>query len=142
MRHKVFGRKLNRTSSHRLAMFSNMSNSLLLHEQIKTTVAKAKDLRPIVEKIITLGKRGTLHDRRRAVSMIKDNSVVQKVFSVLAERYRERNGGYIRIIKAGHRHGDCADMAIIELIDRDVNAKGAADKERVLANKEVNSNKN
>ena len=124
MRHGMSGRKLNRTSSHRKAMFANMIVALLKHEQIKTTLPKAKDLRPLVEKVITLGKSGTLHDRRRAVSLLRDEAIVRKLFSVIAERYKDRNGGYTRVLKAGFRYGDCAPMAVIELVDRDVTAKG------------------
>jgi len=124
MRHGMSGRKLNRTSSHRKAMFANMVNALLKHEQIKTTLPKAKDLRPIAEKIISLGKSGTLHDRRRAYAILRDDAVVAKLFSVLAERYKSRQGGYIRVLKAGFRYGDCAPMAFIELVDRDPAAKG------------------
>lgn len=124
MRHANSGRKLNRTSSHRKAMFANMVNALIKHEQIKTTLPKAKDLRPIAEKIITLGKSGTLHDRRRAFAMLRDNDMVTKLFSVLAERYKGRSGGYTRVLKAGFRYGDSAPMAIIEFVDRDPAAKG------------------
>jgi large subunit ribosomal protein L17 len=124
MRHGMSGRKLNRTSSHRKAMFANMVNALLKHEQIKTTLPKAKDLRPIAEKIISLGKSGTLHDRRQAYAILRDDAVVSKLFSVLAERYKTRNGGYTRVLKAGFRYGDCAPMAFIELVDRDPAAKG------------------
>lgn len=124
MRHGMSGRKLNRTSSHRKAMFANMVNALLKHEQIKTTLPKAKDLRPIAEKIISLGKSGTLHDRRRAYAILRDDAVVSKLFSVLAERYKGRQGGYTRVLKAGFRYGDCAPMAVIELVDRDPAAKG------------------
>lgn len=124
MRHGMSGRKLNRTSSHRKAMFSNMVVALLKHEQIKTTLPKAKDLRPIAEKIISLGKSGTLHDRRRAYAYLRDDAVVAKLFSVIAERYKTRQGGYTRVLKAGFRYGDCAPMAVIELIDRDPAAKG------------------
>jgi large subunit ribosomal protein L17 len=124
MRHGMSGRKLNRTSSHRRAMFANMVNALLKHEQIKTTLPKAKDLRPIAEKIISLGKSGTLHDRRRAFAILRDDAVVRKLFSVLAERYKGRPGGYTRVLKAGFRYGDSAPMAIIELVDRDPAAKG------------------
>jgi large subunit ribosomal protein L17 len=124
MRHGLSGRKLNRTSSHRKAMFANMVNALLKHEQIKTTLPKAKDLRPIAEKIISLGKSGTLHDRRRAYAILRDDAVVSKLFSVLAERYKGRQGGYTRVLKAGFRYGDCAPMAVIELVDRDPAAKG------------------
>lgn len=124
MRHGMSGRKLNRTSSHRKAMFANMVNALIKHEQIKTTLPKAKDLRPIAEKIISLGKSGTLHDRRRAFAILRDDAVVAKLFSVIAERYKGRNGGYTRVLKAGFRYGDCAPMAFIELVDRDPAAKG------------------
>jgi large subunit ribosomal protein L17 len=124
MRHGMSGRKLNRTSSHRKAMFANMVVALLKHEQIKTTLPKAKDLRPIAEKIISLGKSGTLHDRRRAYAMLRDDAVVAKLFSTLAERYKGRPGGYCRVLKAGFRYGDSAPMAIIELVDRDPAAKG------------------
>ena len=124
MRHGMSGRKLNRTSSHRRAMFDNMCAALLKHEQIKTTLPKAKDLRPIVEKLITRGKSGTLHDRRQAYAILRDDAVVAKLFSGLAERYKGRAGGYCRVLKAGFRHGDCAPMAVIELVDRDVSAKG------------------
>ncbi|MCK5296168.1 MAG: 50S ribosomal protein L17 [Alphaproteobacteria bacterium] len=124
MRHRMSGRKLNRKSAHKKAMFANMVAALLKHEQIKTTLPKAKDLRSIVDKFITLGKRGDLHARRQAASYIRDDKVVKKLFSVLAERYEKRPGGYTRVLKAGFRYGDCAPMAYIELVDRDVNAKG------------------
>lgn len=124
MRHGLSGRKLNRTSAHRKAMFANMVNALIKHEQIKTTLPKAKDLRPIAEKIISLGKSGTLHDRRRAFAILRDEAVVAKLFSVIAERYKTRQGGYTRVLKAGFRYGDCAPMAFIELVDRDPAAKG------------------
>lgn len=124
MRHGMSGRKLNRTSSHRKAMFSNMVTALLKHEQIKTTLPKAKDLRPIAEKIISLGKSGTLHDRRRAFAYLRDDAVVAKLFAVIGPRYKARNGGYTRVLKAGFRYGDCAPMAVIELVDRDPAAKG------------------
>ena len=133
MRHGMSGRKLNRTSSHRKAMFSNMVVSLLVHEQITTTLPKAKELRRIADKMITLGKRGDLHARRQALSVLKDNDTVSKLFSGLAERYKERNGGYTRVLKAGNRYGDCAPMAVLELVDRDPDAKGAADLARVEA---------
>lgn len=126
MRHAVHGRKFSRTSSHRKAMFSNMAAALLKHEQIKTTLPKAKDLRPIVEKLITLGKKGGLANRRLAASRLRDEDVAQKLFEVIAPRYKDRNGGYIRIMKAGFRYGDAAPMAIIELVDRDPAAKGGA----------------
>ena len=125
MRHRISGRKLNRTSSHRKALFRNMSVALLKHEQIKTTVPKAKELRSVVDRLITLGKRDTLHARRQALSRLNnDSSIVKKLFSVLAERYAERDGGYTRVLKAGYRYGDKAPMAIIELVDRDEEAKG------------------
>ena len=124
MRHGISGRKFSRTSSHRKAMFENMAAALLKHEQITTTLPKAKDLRPIVEKLITLGKRGGLHCRRQALSALQDTVVTEKLFTTLAERYSARQGGYIRIVKAGFRYGDSAPMAVIELVDRDVAAKG------------------
>ncbi|MGC2857064.1 50S ribosomal protein L17 [Novispirillum sp. DQ9] len=133
MRHGLSGRKLNRTSSHRKAMFANMAASLLRHEQIKTTLPKAKDLRPIAEKLISLGKRGDLHARRQAAALLRDDEVVKKLFSVLAERYKDRQGGYTRVLKAGFRYGDAAPMGFIELVDRDPAAKGAEDKARVEA---------
>ena len=124
MRHGFRLRKLNRTASHRKAMFANMAASLIKHEQIVTTLPKAKELRPIVEKLVTLGKRGTLHARRQAISQIQDKTQVSKLFDTIASRYAERNGGYIRIMKAGFRHGDNAPMAVIEFVDRDPDAKG------------------
>ena len=124
MRHGNTNRKLNRTSSHRKAMFANMSASLIKHEQIVTTLPKAKELRPIVEKLITLGKRGDLHARRQAIAQMRDETQVQKLFATIGPRYKERNGGYIRILKAGFRYGDNAPLAVIELVDRDVDAKG------------------
>ncbi len=124
MRHRMHGRKLNRTSSHRKAMFANMAAALIKHEQIKTTLPKAKELRSYVEKLITLGKRGGLHARRQALSQIPDTVLVEKLFSTLAERYAERPGGYTRVMRAGFRHGDSAPMAVIELVERDVDAKG------------------
>jgi len=124
MRHGMSGRKLNRTSSHRKAMFANLAVALLKHEQIKTTLPKAKDLRPIAEKLITLGKRGDLHARRQALALLRDEAVVRKLFDVLGARYKERNGGYTRVLKAGFRYGDAAPMGVIELVDRDVTAKG------------------
>lgn len=124
MRHGISGRKLNITSSHRIAMFRNMATSLLKHEQITTTLPKAKELRPYVERIITLGKRGDLHARRQALSQIRDEKVVQKLFGEIAERYKARPGGYCRVLKAGVRYGDAATMAVIELVDRNVAAKG------------------
>lgn len=124
MRHGMSGRKFNRTSSHRLAMFSNMANALIKHEQIKTTLPKAKDLRPIVERLITLGKKGGLANRRLAYAHLRDNDMVTKLFTVIADRYKDRQGGYTRVLKAGFRYGDAAPMAIIELVDRDPAAKG------------------
>ena len=124
MRHRKSGRKLNRDASHRKAMFANMASALIKHEQIETTLPKAKELRPIVEKLITLGKRNTLHTRRQAYAQIPDQAMVKKLFEVLAPRYAERQGGYLRIMKAGFRYGDSAPMAIIEFVDRDVEAKG------------------
>lgn len=124
MRHGNTNRKLSRTSAHRKAMFANMSASLIKHEQIVTTLPKAKELRPIVEKLITLGKRGDLHARRQAIAQMRDETQVQKLFATVGPRYKDRNGGYIRILKAGFRYGDNAPMAVIELVDRDVDAKG------------------
>lgn len=133
MRHGSSGRKLNRTASHRKAMFANMSASLIEHEQIVTTIEKAKELRPIVEKLITLGKKGDLHARRQAISQIRDETQVRKLFASLAPRYADRHGGYVRIMRAGYRHGDNAALAVIEFVDRDTSAKGAGDKVRVEA---------
>ncbi len=124
MHHGFRGRRLNRSSAHRKSMFANMSASLIKHEQIVTTLPKAKDLRPIVEKLITLAKKGDLHARRQAISQIKDLDQVKKLFDVLAARYKDRHGGYIRIMKAGFRMGDNAPVAVIEFVDRDVNEKG------------------
>ena len=131
MRHSKGYRRLNRTHEHRKALFANMAGSLIEHEQIKTTLPKAKELRPIVEKLITLAKRGDLHARRLAASQLKEDQYVIKLFDVLGPRYTERNGGYTRVLRAGFRYGDMAPMAIIEFVDRDVAAKGAADKARV-----------
>jgi large subunit ribosomal protein L17 len=124
MRHRLRGRKLNRTTAHRKAMFANMAAALIKHEQISTTLPKAKDLRPIVEKLITLGKRGGLHARRQALAVLKDAKLADKLFTALAERYKERKGGYTRVLKAGFRFGDAAPAAVIELVDRDPAAKG------------------
>ena len=124
MRHNKSGRKLNRTASHRKAMFMNLSQALIKHEQIVTTLPKAKDLRPVVEKLITLGKKGGLANRRLAIARLQDETLVTKLFDTLAERYSERQGGYVRVLKAGFRHGDNAPMAVIELVDRDEDAKG------------------
>ena len=131
MRHSKGYRRLNRTHEHRKALFANMAGSLIEHEQIKTTLPKAKELRPIVEKLITLAKRGDLHARRLAASQLKEGQYVTKLFDVLGPRYAERAGGYTRVLRAGFRYGDMAPMAIIEFVDRDVAAKGAADKARV-----------
>ena len=124
MKHNIKNRKLNRTSSHRKAMFMNLSNSLIKHEQITTTLIKAKELRPFIEKIITLGKKGDLMARRKTVSILQDQKMTKKIFDVIARRYSERNGGYTRIIKLGNRFGDNSPMAVIELVDRDEEAKG------------------
>ena len=124
MRHGLQGRRFNRTASHRKAMFANMAASLIKHEQIKTTLPKAKDLRRVVDRLITLGKRGDLHARRQALSVLRDTLLTEKLFADLAERYKERPGGYTRVLKAGHRYGDMTPMAIIELVDRDEDAKG------------------
>jgi large subunit ribosomal protein L17 len=124
MRHGSAHRKFNRTAEHRKAMFANMCAALIKHEQITTTLPKAKDLRPIVEKLVTLGKRGDLHARRQAISQIRDVPMVKKLFEVLGPRYKERNGGYTRIMKAGFRYGDNAPVAVIEFVERDVEAKG------------------
>jgi len=133
MRHGSGYRKLNRTHEHRKALFANMAGSLIEHEQIKTTLPKAKELRRIIEKLVTLGKRGDLHARRQAASQLKQDAYVAKLFEVLGPRYKDRNGGYVRVMKAGFRYGDMAPMAIIEFVDRDLNAKGAGDRARVEA---------
>jgi large subunit ribosomal protein L17 len=125
MRHGNAHRKLNRTAEHRRAMFANMCVALIKHEQITTTLPKAKELRPIVEKLVTLGKRGGLHARRQAIAQIRDVAIVRKLFDVLGPRYKERHGGYTRIMKAGFRFGDNAPLGVIEFVDRDVDAKGA-----------------
>ena len=125
MRHGNAHRKLNRTAEHRRAMFANMCVALIKHEQITTTLPKAKELRPIVEKLVTLGKRGGLHARRQAIAQIRDVGMVRKLFDVLGPRYKERQGGYTRIMKAGFRFGDNAPLGVIEFVDRDVDAKGA-----------------
>ena len=124
MRHGIAGRKLGVTSSHRLAMFRNMAVALIKHEQITTTLPKAKELRPYAERLITLGKRGNLHARRQAYAQLRDDVIVSKLFSTIADRYKARAGGYTRVLKAGVRYGDAADMAVIELVDRDPSAKG------------------
>ena len=127
MRHRQSGRKLNRTSSHRKSLFKNMAQALLKHEQIVTTLPKAKELKRVVEKLITLGKRGNLHSRRLAFNQIRDKDIVSKLFNILAKRYLDRKGGYTRVLKAGFRYGDSAPMAVIELVDRDESAKGAGE---------------
>ena len=133
MKHGNGYRRLNRTSEHRKAMFSNMAGSLIEHEQIKTTLPKAKELKRIIDKLITLGKRGDLHARRQAAAQLKQDMHVQKLFDTLGPRYKERAGGYTRVLKAGFRYGDMAPMAIIELVERDLDAKGAADRARAEA---------
>ena len=124
MRHGIAKRKLNKSISHRRSMFANMAVSLIKHEQIKTTLPKAKELRPIIEKLITKGKTNTLHVRRQLISFLRDEAMTEKLLTVLAPRYQARPGGYVRVLKAGFRFGDCAPMGIIELVDRDVTAKG------------------
>ena len=131
MRHARGYRRLNRTHEHRKALFANMAGSLIEHEQIKTTLPKAKELKRIIDKLITLGKRGDLHARRQAASQLKQDAYVAKLFDILGPRYAERQGGYCRVLKAGFRYGDMAPMAIIELVDRDLNAKGAGDRARL-----------
>lgn len=133
MRHGKSGRRLGRTVSHRKALFTNMSASLLEHEQITTTLPKAKELRPIVEKLVTLGKRGDLHARRQVIAQIGNEDVVKRLFDTIAPRYANRNGGYLRIMKAGFRRGDNAPLAVIEFVERDTSAKGAADRVRLEA---------
>ena len=136
MRHRMGDRKLNRTSSHRKAMLSNMAVALLDHEQITTTLPKAKEMRRVADKMITLGKRGNLHARRQALSQIQDRALVDKLFTALSERYADRPGGYTRVLRAGFRYGDSAPMAVIELVDRDEAAKGAEDRARTEAESE------
>lgn len=137
MRHNIKHKKLNITSSHKMAMFRNMSASLLEHEQITTTLPKAKSLRSVVEKLITFGKRGDLNSRRIAFSRLRDNAIVGKLFGVIAERYKSRNGGYTRILKFGNRYGDNAPMAVIELVDRDINAKGKRQSDYLKSQREL-----
>ncbi|MBL3552642.1 50S ribosomal protein L17 [Rhodovulum sulfidophilum] len=137
MRHARGYRRLNRTHEHRKALFANMAGSLIEHEQIKTTLPKAKELKRIADKLITLGKRGDLHARRQAASRLKQDAHVAKLFDVLGPRYAERQGGYVRVLKAGFRYGDMAPMAIVEFVDRDVDAKGAADRSRLEAEDSV-----
>jgi large subunit ribosomal protein L17 len=124
MRHGLSGRKLGVTSSHRAAMFRNMAVALIKHEQITTTLPKAKELRPVADKLVTLAKRGDLHAKRQAYNQLRDETIVTKLFSTMADRYKSRNGGYTRVLKAGMRYGDAADMAVIEFVDRDPDAKG------------------
>ena len=133
MRHAKGYRRLNRTHEHRKALFANMAGSPIEHEQIKTTLPKAKELRSVVEKLVTLAKRGDIHARRQAASRLKEDQYVAKLFEVLGPRYKDRQGGYVRVLKAGFRYGDMAPMAIIEFVDRDVDAKGKGDKARVAA---------
>ena len=137
MRHRISGRKLNRKTSHRISLLKNLAKSLIVNEQIETTLPKAKDLRPFVEKILHSGKSNSLHSRRKVFSYLRDDLIVNKVFDVLAKRYANRNGGYTRVLKSGFRYGDAAPKAIIELVDRDVNAKGLIDKKR---NEELKKN--
>lgn len=137
MRHGIAHRKLNRTASHRKAMFANMAASLIEHEQIVTTLPKAKEMKPFMDKLITLAKRGDLHARRQAISKVRDEAAVRKLFEVFGERYKDRSGGYTRVLKAGFRHGDNAPRAVIELVDRDEDARGAADRARYEAELEA-----
>ena len=137
MRHGFRGRRFGRRSDHRSAMLANMCQSLIEHEQIVTTLPKAKDLRPVVEKLITLGKRGDLHARRQAIAQIGNVEIVKKLFDVIGPRYKSRNGGYTRIMKAGFRFGDNAPLAVIEMVERDVDARGAADRARVEADEQA-----
>lgn len=137
MRHGFRGRRFGRTSAHRKSMFSNLAANLIKHEQIITTLPKAKDLRPVVEKLVTLAKRGDLHARRQAISAVKDVALVKKLFDVLGPRYKARNGGYTRVLKAGFRYGDSAPLAVIEFVERDVEARGAEDRARVAATAEL-----
>lgn len=137
MRHGSAFRKLSVTSSHRKAMFANMAVALITHEQIKTTLPKAKELRAVIDQLITLGKKGGLANRRRAMSQLRDETAVRKLFDTLATRYKARAGGYSRVLKAGFRYGDAASMAMIELMDRDADAKGAIDRERIAKQTEA-----
>ena len=140
MRHKKLGRRFSRDSAHRQAMFSNMAASLIKHEQIVTTLAKAKDLRRVMDKYITLAKRGDLNSRRIAASRMGDEAMVKKLFDTLAPRYKDRAGGYTRVMKAGYRYGDSAPVAVIEFVDRDESVKGVEDKARSDAMKEAEGN--
>ena len=135
MRHGISGRKLNRSTSHRKALFKNLSNSLITNEQIMTTLVKAKELRTFIEKLITIGKKNTLHSRRKIFSVLRDQNNVKKICEVLSQRYLKRPGGYTRIIKAGYRYGDASPMAVIEFLNRDKNAKGKQDKDRLNTEK-------
>jgi large subunit ribosomal protein L17 len=137
MRHQIAHRKLNKTSSHRKAMFANMAASLIEHEQIVTTLPKAKEMAPIMDKLVTLAKKGDLAARRSALSTVRNEDAVRKLFAVMGERYKDRNGGYTRVLKAGFRQGDNAPIAVLELVDRDESAKGAADKARHAAELEA-----
>ncbi len=139
MRHRIAHRKLNRTASHRKAMFANMMSSLIEHEQIVTTLPKAKELKPLMDKLITLAKKGDLGSRRLAIARTRNKAMVKKLFDVLGPRYKDRNGGYTRVLKAGFRHGDNAPMAVIELVDRDPDAKGAADRARMAAEEKADA---
>lgn len=137
MRHKLAHRKLNRTTSHRKAMLANMAASLIEHEQIVTTLPKAKEMKPFMDKLVTLAKKGDLPARRQAIAKVRNKDAVKKLFDVMGERYAERSGGYTRVLKAGYRHGDNAPMAVIELVDRDEDARGAADRARYEAEMEA-----
>lgn len=137
MRHGIAHRKLNWTASHRKAMFANMAASLIEHEQIVTTLPKAKELKPLMDKLVTLAKRGDLHARRQAIAKVRNKDAVKKLFDVFGERYKDRNGGYTRVLKAGFRYGDNAPRAVIELVDRNEDAKGAADRARHQAEQEL-----
>ena len=144
MKHRIKGKKLNRTSSHRKALFKNMAQAIIKHEQIITTLPKAKTMKPIIDKLITLGKNGTLHARRQAFSKLRDDTIVSKLFGTLATRYADRNGGYTRVLKAGYRYGDAAAMAILELVDRDEDARGkdSGPIQNVEKNEEENNEEN
>ena len=137
MRHGIAHRKLNRTSAHRKAMFANMAASLIEHEQIVTTLPKAREMKPFMDKLVTLAKKGDLASRRRAIAKVRDKAAVRKLFEIMGERYKDRSGGYTRVLKAGYRYGDNAPMAVIELVDRDESAKGAADRARLEADAEM-----
>jgi large subunit ribosomal protein L17 len=137
MRHGIAHRKLNRTASHRKAMFANMAASLIEHEQIVTTLPKAKEMKPFMDKLVTLAKKGDLHARRQAIAIVRNKDAVKKLFDVMGERYKDRQGGYTRVLKAGYRFGDNAPRAVIELVDRDESAKGASDRARHEAEMEA-----